>query len=175
MRLLIVALLTMIFAGCDQNTTKSTPTLRPPFRDASADVGIQFEHENGMSGEFYMVEMVGPGGAWFDYDNDGDMDVYITQGHLLTEDAVEHAKAIAKHSDRLYRNDLVVHPDGTRELKFTDVTSESQITGGGYGLGLYLCRVIAQAHGGRLHIDSRPGQGTTIRVTIPLGEAWHAH
>jgi hypothetical protein len=134
MKLLIVALLTLSVAGCDRNATTSAP--RPPFRDASAEVGIQFEHDNGMPGEFYMVEMVGPGGAWLDYDNDGDMDVYITQGHLLTEDAAEHAQAIAKCSDWLYRNDLVVHPDGTRELKFTDVTEESQITGGGYGLGL---------------------------------------
>jgi len=38
---------------------------------------------------------------------------------------------------------------------------------GGYGLGLYLCRVIAEAHGGTLAIDSAPGQGTTVRVTLP--------
>jgi signal transduction histidine kinase len=38
---------------------------------------------------------------------------------------------------------------------------------GGYGLGLYLCRVIAEAHGGALAIDSAVGQGTTVRVTLP--------
>ena len=38
---------------------------------------------------------------------------------------------------------------------------------GGYGLGLYLCRVIAEAHGGTLAIDSTPGQGTTVRVMLP--------
>jgi signal transduction histidine kinase len=38
---------------------------------------------------------------------------------------------------------------------------------GGYGLGLYLCRVIAEAHGGTLHIDSQPGQGTQVRVSLP--------
>ena len=40
---------------------------------------------------------------------------------------------------------------------------------GGYGLGLYLCRVIAQAHGGTLTIDSTPGQGTVVTVTLPVG------
>ncbi|MEZ5593694.1 MAG: HAMP domain-containing sensor histidine kinase [Gammaproteobacteria bacterium] len=40
---------------------------------------------------------------------------------------------------------------------------------GGYGLGLYLCRVIAQAHGGTLTIDSTPGQGTRVTVTLPVG------
>ncbi|MEJ2592014.1 MAG: HAMP domain-containing sensor histidine kinase [Candidatus Thiodiazotropha sp.] len=38
---------------------------------------------------------------------------------------------------------------------------------GGYGLGLYLCRVIAQAHGGGLQIDSEPGRGTRVRVHFP--------
>ncbi len=39
---------------------------------------------------------------------------------------------------------------------------------GGYGLGLYLCRLIAEAHGGRLSIDSHPGAGTTVSVDIPV-------
>lgn len=40
---------------------------------------------------------------------------------------------------------------------------------GGYGLGLYLCRMIAEAHGGKLQIDSQPGHGTTVTVTVPMG------
>lgn len=38
---------------------------------------------------------------------------------------------------------------------------------GGYGLGLYLCRMIAQAHGGELSIESRPGEGTVVRIRLP--------
>ena len=38
---------------------------------------------------------------------------------------------------------------------------------GGYGLGLYLCRLIAEAHGGSLAIDSAPGEGTTVIVRLP--------
>lgn len=37
----------------------------------------------------------------------------------------------------------------------------------GAGLGLPLCRAIAQAHGGQLFIASKPGQGTTITLTLP--------
>ncbi|MCC5793152.1 MAG: HAMP domain-containing histidine kinase [Chromatiales bacterium] len=40
-------------------------------------------------------------------------------------------------------------------------------TTGGFGLGLYLCRRIAEAHEGRLEIDSTPGHGTTVVVTLP--------
>lgn len=39
---------------------------------------------------------------------------------------------------------------------------------GGYGLGLYLCRMIAEAHGGKLQLSSAPGQGTTVSLLLPL-------
>lgn len=42
---------------------------------------------------------------------------------------------------------------------------------GGYGLGLYLCRMIAEAHGGRLEIESSAAEGTQIRTLFePVGE-----
>jgi signal transduction histidine kinase len=40
---------------------------------------------------------------------------------------------------------------------------------GGYGLGLYLCRMIAEAHHGKLEIQSQKGQGTSVKVTLPRG------
>ena len=39
---------------------------------------------------------------------------------------------------------------------------------GGYGLGLYLCRLIALAHGGSLDLTSKTGQGTTVIMKIPV-------
>ena len=41
---------------------------------------------------------------------------------------------------------------------------------GGYGLGLYLCRMIAEAHGGRLTINSKPGSGTEVQVHLPQSQ-----
>jgi signal transduction histidine kinase len=41
---------------------------------------------------------------------------------------------------------------------------------GGVGLGLYLSRVIAEAHGGRLEIDSTLGKGTRVTVRIPVAD-----
>ena len=38
---------------------------------------------------------------------------------------------------------------------------------GGYGLGLYLCRIIIEAHGGKLQIKSKINEGTEIKVTLP--------
>jgi signal transduction histidine kinase len=41
----------------------------------------------------------------------------------------------------------------------------------GLGLGLYLCRLTAEAHGGRIWVDSRPGHGAAFTVELPTGEA----
>ncbi len=38
---------------------------------------------------------------------------------------------------------------------------------GGYGLGLSLSQAIVSAHGGEIEIESKPGQGTTVRVSLP--------
>lgn len=39
---------------------------------------------------------------------------------------------------------------------------------GGFGLGLYLCNLIAEAHGGRLYIHSEVGKGTRVSINFPL-------
>jgi PAS domain S-box-containing protein len=38
----------------------------------------------------------------------------------------------------------------------------------GLGLGLYICRRIAEAHGGRIDVESEPGHGSTFTVTLPM-------
>jgi signal transduction histidine kinase len=50
---------------------------------------------------------------------------------------------------------------------FYRADSSRQRNTGGFGLGLYLCRLIAQAHGGELAIESELGKGTHITVTLP--------
>ena len=111
------------------------------FTDEAAASGLDFRQFNGMSGELYMAEMMGPGGGLFDYDNDGDLDVYLIQGTYLApgmtmSDALFPIESSARLTDRLFRNDLSVDPDGRRALRFTDVTAASGIDSTGYGVGI---------------------------------------
>src|SRR5207344_1814906 len=91
------------------------------------DVGLAFTHVNGMSGHYYFPEMLPPGVGLFDYDNDGDLDVFLVQGRMLgagksSAQALLPPQGPPPLQGRLYRNDLQVHSDGTRTLRFTEVT-----------------------------------------------------
>jgi signal transduction histidine kinase len=46
--------------------------------------------------------------------------------------------------------------------------SSRQRNTGGYGLGLYLCKLIVDAHGGQISFESELGKGTRVSVKIPL-------
>ena len=138
-------------------------------------------HFNGASGEFYFPEIMAPGVGVLDYDNDGDLDVYFVQGQMLgaettTSNAALSPPGSVRPAGRLYRNDLQVHADGTRALRFTDVTTESGIEARGYGMGMATGDVdndglvdLYLTAFGRNQLFRNKGDGTFTDVSRPSG------
>jgi len=152
--------------GCDRSAPAAS--VRPVtevasdwFMDRAETSGLTFTHINGMEGKFYYAEIIAPGTAMLDYDNDGDLDIYLTQGARFSETAAgtrdslgadlsavarsakaeaPRAKAagseVLRSGGRLFRNDLRVNGDGTRTLQFVDVTDASRLVSRGYGMGV---------------------------------------
>ncbi len=117
-------LLVLAAAGCLAGVAGAArPAHQITFRDATRDAGITFVHEMGKSGEKMMVETMGAGGGFLDFENDGDLDLYLVNGAPLPGH-----DGTGPFSDALYRND--------GGLRFTDVTAASGTGDTGYGMGV---------------------------------------
>jgi hypothetical protein len=137
-RFIMAAILASALAACTPeapHAPSSQALSAEIFADAAQASGLRFQHVNGMSGELYYPEIIGSGVALFDFNNDGKLDILALQGTSL--DARQPtATGNEACAARLFRNDLVVNADGTRTLKFTDVTETSGLCSHGYGMGV---------------------------------------
>jgi len=85
--------------------------------------GITWVHNNAHSPERHLPETVGSGCAFFDYDNDGWMDIY-----LVNSGSADFFTPTTPLKNALYHN----NHDGT----FTDVTDKAGVAGGTFGMGV---------------------------------------
>jgi hypothetical protein len=106
------------------------------FVDRAEAAGLDFVHVNGASGRFYYPEILPPGVGFLDFDNDGDLDVYLVQSGRLGAGDRASESGTSSAGGRLYRNDLAPGPGGTPALRFTDVTAASGLDARGFGLGV---------------------------------------
>lgn len=104
----------------------------PWFVDVASEAGIDFEYDNGMTGEYYFVEIMGAGVGLLDFDNDGLLDIYLVQGGALAPGVTPNDRS---KKDRLYRN-VSYRQDGQWVMRFEDVTDQSLIDARGYGMGV---------------------------------------
>ncbi len=99
------------------------PTI--PFKDITTTAGIDFVHENGAEGEKLLPETMGGGGAFFDFDNDGDQDLLCVNSSVWPWAAEKPAQP---PTSALYANDGMG--------RFTNVTAGSGIDVPMYGNGV---------------------------------------
>jgi hypothetical protein len=95
---------------------------RPMFRDVAVSAGLDFTHVSGASDQKFLPEILGSGGLFFDFDDDGWLDIFLVDGGSFADPTVAQR---ARH--RLFRN----RGNGT----FEDVTAASGIRHREYGMG----------------------------------------
>ena len=119
--LVFVVVLFAVFKFASFDTpAQSTPVT---FTEVSPkDSGITWVHDNAMSPQRYLPETVGAGCVFFDYDNDGWMDIY-----LVNSGPSDFFTPKVPLKNALYHN----NHNGT----FTNVTDKAGVGGGTFGMG----------------------------------------
>ncbi len=109
-------------AGCRQSNSPAGSKANPAgvswFEDITRRSGVDFVHDSGATGNYFMPESIGSGGALFDFDNDGRLDLCLV--HCVPPGS--------QSRNRLYHQE----PDG----RFRDVSKGSGLDVTGYGMGV---------------------------------------
>ncbi len=159
----------VILAAALIMTAAQIQPVLPVFTDITAQAGIRFKHSFGDYELTNIVEGTGAGPTFFDYDNDGFLDIYFVNGRWQKNVSDNLGRDLqGKLSNALYHN----NGDGT----FTDVTEKAGVAGTGFGfsssaadfdkdgdLDLYVCNY------GPNTLYRNNGDGTFTDVTEKSG------
>jgi enediyne biosynthesis protein E4 len=153
------------------------PQARSPltFTDIKAQTGVNFKHSASKTPLKYLLETMGAGVAIFDYDNDGRMDLFFTNGALL-KDPIQKDEIPDKSEPKYWNRLFQQKPDGT----FTDVTERAGVKGVSYSMGTaaadydndgYCDLFVSGYREDRLYHNN--GDGTFTDVTSKLSISNH--
>jgi hypothetical protein len=112
--------LSLLMFGCMASQENAKPA--SILVDITKESSLNFVHEPGVDGSYFMPESLGSGGAFFDYDNDGDLDILLINGGWHGKQT--NHQPVKNH---LYRQEP--------NHQFVDVTNSSGMDSMGYGMG----------------------------------------
>lgn len=145
------------------NSSASRSVGQARFTEVAGDVGLEHVYRNGEAGRLLMVEAIGGGAGWLDYDADGRPDLYLGQGGDPTRSGEAD-----QPSDRLWRQ--------TPAGRFEDVSMEAGIVEPYYGQGVSVADFDADGFDdiyvtnvGRNTLWKNQGDGTFVDVTVAAG------
>ncbi len=125
-------------AGAAPPAEASAPSSPGPFgasdnpacrlHDVAHQVGLDFVHDRGTTPERHLVETMGAGLTWLDYDGDGLRDLYVVQSGPFPPREPRPPGA----ANRLFRN---LGPGADGVVRFEDVTDRAGVGDRGYGMG----------------------------------------
>lgn len=127
-------LLAVFFCAIPWSFIAATSGPDVQFSDVTKAVGIAFAHRNSATSNKYLVETMGGGVALLDYDNDGRLDVFLTNGAKI-DDPMPEGKQPDKSDPKFWNRLYHQAADGT----FVDVTETAHLTGmpqNQYGMGV---------------------------------------
>jgi enediyne biosynthesis protein E4 len=116
-----------------QHTTEPKPVVSaasPLFTDITQASGVSFQHKASHTAKKYLLETMGSGVALFDYDNDGQLDIFLVNGAKLSDPETLHD--VPKKTGPTYLNRLYHQ---RQNGSFEDVTLKAGVEGDGYGMG----------------------------------------
>jgi hypothetical protein len=161
----MIGLLLGVATGCSRSgsalpaaSLREQPEDATWFVDVTDASGLNFVHDAGPLGRYFMPEMVGSGAAFFDFDNDGRLDIYL----------VQNGGPESSSTNRLFHQE----PDG----RFTDVSTGSGLDVKGYGMGVAVGDInndgwpdVFVTEYGRARLFLNNGNGTFTDITKDAG------
>src|SRR5438128_2364587 len=123
LRLVLFGLVLGFGLGCGGSGPSTPREIELPggpawFRDVTQEAGLDFVHDAGPEGSYFMPQSMGSGAALFDFDQDGLLDIYLLQG----------AGPASGSTNRLFRQDRPGH--------FVDVSKGSGLDFAGFCTGV---------------------------------------